>query len=53
MPSSSKKRHDAMAAAAHDPKTAKGMGISQKQAQEFVAADKKAGKFQGSKGGKK
>lgn len=53
MPSSSKKQHDAMAAAAHSPKVAKEMGISQKQAQEFLDADKKAGKFQPPKSGKK
>lgn len=40
MPSKSKKQHNLMAAAAHDPKFAKKAGVPQKVAAEFVAADK-------------
>lgn len=45
MPSVSKRQHNFMELAAHDPKAAKRVGIPQKVAREFVAADqKKAGK---------
>lgn len=40
MPSKSKKQHDFMEAAAHDPKFAAKAKIPQKVAKEFVAADK-------------
>jgi hypothetical protein len=40
MPSSSKKQRNFMAAAAHNPAFAKKVGISQKVAKEFNAADK-------------
>ena len=40
MPSVSKKQHNFMAAAAHNPEFAKKVGISQKVAKEFNAADK-------------
>lgn len=49
MPSKSPKQHRTMEAAAHNPKFAKKVGIPQKVAKDFVAADKK----KGSKGGKK
>jgi hypothetical protein len=45
MPSKSKKQEKFMQAAAHNPKFAKKAGIPQSVAQEFVAADKKAGKI--------
>ena len=45
MPSVSKRQHNLMELAAHDPKAAKRVGIPQKVAREFVAADQKnAGK---------
>ena len=40
MPSTSDKQRRFMAAAAHDPKFAKRMGIPQKVAREFNQADK-------------
>ena len=40
MPSRSPKQARTMRAAAHDPKFAKKLGIPQKVAREFVAADK-------------
>lgn len=40
MPSKSDKQARTMAAAAHDPKFAKKVGIPQKVAKEFNAADK-------------
>ena len=40
MPSETAKQARTMAAAAHDPKFAKRMGISQKVAREFNQADK-------------
>ena len=39
MPSTSKRQARTMRAAAHDPKFAKRIGIPQKVAREFVAAD--------------
>ena len=44
MPSTSKKQARTMAAAAHNPKFAKKVGIPQKVAKEFHAADKRKGK---------
>jgi len=41
MPAKSKKQARTMRAAAHDPKFAKRLGISQKVAKEFVKADKR------------
>jgi hypothetical protein len=41
MPSTSPKQKRTMAAAAHDPKFAKKMGIPQKVAKDFNQADKK------------
>ena len=49
MPSVSKKQHNLMAAAAHDPAFAKKVGVPAKVAKEYVAADK-GKKFSG--GGK-
>ena len=40
MPSVSKKQHNLMAAAAHNPQFAKKVGVPVKVAKEFVAADK-------------
>ena len=40
MPSVSKKQHNLMAAAAHDPAFAKKVGVPAKVAKEYVAADK-------------
>ena len=40
MPSASKKQHNLMAAAAHDPAFAKKVGVPAKVAKEYVAADK-------------
>ncbi len=40
MPSKTPKQARTMRAAAHDPKFAKKLGIPQKVAREFVAADK-------------
>lgn len=44
MPSKTKKQARTMAAAANDPAFAKKVGIPQKVAQEFHAADKKKAK---------
>lgn len=41
MPSKSKKQHNFMEAAAHNPKFAKKAGVPVKVAREFVEADKK------------
>lgn len=41
MPSKTAKQARTMRAAAHDPKFAKKMGIPQKVARDYVAADKK------------
>lgn len=46
MPSASKKQHNLMQAAAHSPEFAKKSGVPQKVGKEFLAADKRAGKFQ-------
>lgn len=43
MPSSTKKQARTMAAAAHDPKFAKKLGIPRGVAREFNAADAKTG----------
>lgn len=43
MPSKSKKQAKMMAAAAHDPSFAKKVGVPQKVAKEFNAADKGTG----------
>jgi hypothetical protein len=43
MPSETPKQARTMAAAAHDPKFAKRMGIPQSVAKEFNRADKKTG----------
>ena len=43
MPSKTKKQARTMAAAAHDPKFAKKMGIPQGVAKEFNHADKRTG----------
>lgn len=50
MPSVSKKQSSFMKAAAHNPKFAKEAGVPVKVAKEFVAADKRAGKFISKKG---
>lgn len=44
MPSKSPKQARTMAAAAHDPKFAKKMGIPQKVAKEFNKADQRKGR---------
>jgi hypothetical protein len=44
MPSTSGKQHRLMAMVAHDPAAAKRAGIPAKVGQDFVAADKKAGR---------
>ena len=44
MPSKSPKQARTMRAAAHDPRFAKKLGIPQKVAREYVAADKRKGK---------
>lgn len=49
MPSKSKKQHNLMAAAAHNPGFAKKAGVPQSVAKEFVAADKASGKYRGKK----
>lgn len=46
MPSVSKKQHNTMQAAKHNPAFAKKVGIPQKVAREFVAADKRVGRYQ-------
>lgn len=48
MPSSSSRQHRFMEAVAHDPKFARKAGVSQGVGKDFVAADKKAAKYQGS-----
>lgn len=53
MPSLTRKQHDFMVAAKHNPYFARKAGISQSVAKDFVAADQKAGKFQKSKVHKK
>ena len=45
MPSRSAKQHRFMLAAAHSPEFARKVGLMQATAKEFVAADKKAGKY--------
>lgn len=45
MPSRSEKQARTMRAAEHDPAFAKKLGIPQKVAHDFVAADKKTNKF--------
>jgi hypothetical protein len=52
MPSKNAKQHKLMQAVAHSPQFAKKVGIKQSVGKDFVAADKKAGKFQGKKKGK-
>lgn len=47
MPSKSAKQARTMAAAAHDPKFAKKVGIPSKVAKEFNRADQKKGKPRG------
>ena len=49
MPSHSREQADLMRAAAHNREFAKKAGVPQKVAREFVAADKKAHKYQGKK----
>jgi len=49
MPSKSKSQHNLFAAAAHDKQFAKEHDIDQDVAKEFIAADKKQGKYQGKK----
>ncbi len=44
MPSTSKKQQNFMQAVAHNPDFAKKAGVSQSVGQDFVSADKKAGK---------
>lgn len=44
MPSKTARQAKAMRAAAHSPTVAKSMGVPQKVAREFTAADAKAGK---------
>jgi hypothetical protein len=46
MPSTSKKQHDFMQAAAHSPEFARKAKIPQKVAREFAAADRNKAKFQ-------
>ena len=50
MPSKSAKQARFMAAAAHDPKFAKRVGIDQKTAKDFNQADKGTGKIKPKKG---
>ena len=52
MPSVSKKQARSMAAAAHDPKFAKKIGIPQGVAKDFNAADAKTGILRKKKGAK-
>lgn len=49
MPSKNEKQHRLMEAVKHNPKFAKKVGIPQSVGRDFVAADKRAGKF--AKGG--
>lgn len=53
MPSKSAKQARLMAAAAHDPKFAKKVGIPQSVAQDFNAADKGGGLLRGAMDGQK
>jgi hypothetical protein len=53
MPSLTKKQHNFMQAAKHNPYFARKAGISQTVASEFIAADQKAGKFQKKKAHRK
>ena len=50
MPSTSKKQHDAMKAAAAGKSN---LGIPKSVGKEYVEADRKKGKYQGSKKGKR
>ena len=50
MPSTSKKQARTMAAAAHNPKFAKKMGIPQKVATDFNQADEGTGVLEGPRG---
>ena len=54
MPSKSKKQHDFMSVVAHNPDFAAKVDVPQSVGQEFVKADKSAGKFKhpGDKRGK-
>lgn len=45
MPSKSDKQHRLMEAVKHNPKFAKKVGIPQSVGRDFVAADKRSGKF--------
>jgi len=45
MPSKSKPQHNLMAGVAHSAKFARKVGIPQKVGRDFVAADKRAGKY--------
>lgn len=47
MPSQSKKQHQFFEAIAHSPKFAKKAKVSKDVADDFLAADKKAHKYQG------
>lgn len=49
MPSTSAKQHKTMLAAAHNKAFAKKVGIPMSVAKDFVAADKKAGKYKAKK----
>lgn len=49
MPSKSKDQHKLMQAVAHNPSFAASVGIPPKVGKDFMAADKKAGKFQPAK----
>ena len=49
MPSKSSKQHRFMEAVKHNLKFAKKAGVPQSVGREFVAADKKAGKFKAKK----
>jgi hypothetical protein len=46
MPSSTKRQHRFFEAVKHSPKLQRETGVSQKVADEYVEADKRAGKFQ-------
>lgn len=45
MPSKSRKQHDLMEAVKHNPKFARKVGIPQSVGADFVAADKRSGRF--------
>lgn len=45
MPSKSKKQHDLMRAVKHNPKFAKRVGIPQSVGRDYVAADKRTGRY--------